>query len=257
MTPRTQPAAAGSPGATTLDFLLDGRVRLRQPARGYRAAIDPVLLAASVEAGAGESLLDLGCGVGAAALCLLAREPEVRVAGLEVQGALAALARANAEENGFAGRFEVVEGDLREAADHFPPEGFDRVLMNPPYLGCASGRPSKLASRDLAQREGETGLAHWLAAARQWLRPKGTLNVIYRADRLADLLAGLAPAFGGIRLFPLWPAEGRPAKRIIVAARKGVAAPGGVSCGLVLHRGDGAYTAAAEAVLREAAPLVW
>ncbi len=257
MTPRPRPAPAEAPGATTLDFLLGGRVRLRQPACGYRAAIDPVLLAASVETSAGETLLDLGCGVGAAALCLLAREPEARVAGLEVQGALAALARANAQENGLAGRLEVIEGDLREAADHFPAEGFDRVLMNPPYLSVGTGRPSKLASRDLAHREGETELAHWLAAVRRMLKPKGTLNVIYRADRLADLLAGLAPAFGAIRLFPLWPAEGRPAKRIIVAARKGVAAPGGVSSGLVLHRADGAYTAAAEAVLREAGPLVW
>ena len=44
--------------------LLDGRVRLRQPLDGYRAAIDPVFLAAAVTAESGERLLDLGCGVG-------------------------------------------------------------------------------------------------------------------------------------------------------------------------------------------------
>ncbi|MBF0393554.1 MAG: methyltransferase, partial [Alphaproteobacteria bacterium] len=59
----------------TDDTLLDGRVRLRQPTHGYRAAIDPVFLAAAVPAGAGQRVLDAGCGAGAALLCLCARVP--------------------------------------------------------------------------------------------------------------------------------------------------------------------------------------
>ena len=60
---------AGAPTATE-DWLLDGKVRLRQPAMGYRVAIDPILLAAAVPAVAGEVVLELGSGTGAAALCL-------------------------------------------------------------------------------------------------------------------------------------------------------------------------------------------
>jgi len=67
MTARTAGAA------TTEDRLLNGRVRLRQSADGYRAAIDPVFLAAAVPPGGPCSVLDLGCGAGAATLCLLAR----------------------------------------------------------------------------------------------------------------------------------------------------------------------------------------
>ena len=83
---------------TTRDAFLGGKLRLRQPRRGYRAGIDPVLLAASVPARPGQSVLDLGCGAGAAALCLAARVGGLRLAGLERQADYAELARANAAE---------------------------------------------------------------------------------------------------------------------------------------------------------------
>ena len=68
------------------------RVALRQPAAGYRAAIDPVLLAAAVPAQSGETVLDIGTGTGAALICLAARVAGCRVVGLEVQKGLAAFA---------------------------------------------------------------------------------------------------------------------------------------------------------------------
>ena len=102
--------------AVTEDCLLGGRVILRQPAQGYRAAIDPVLLAAAAPARDGH-YLDLGCGVGTAAICLAMRVAESRVTGLEIQPALAGLAGENVGANGLAGRVEILAGDLLE-----PPE---------------------------------------------------------------------------------------------------------------------------------------
>ena len=71
--------------ALTKDRFLGGRPRLYQPAQGVRAGSDAVLLAAAVAAKAGESALDVGCGVGPAALCLACRVAGVRVTGLEIQ----------------------------------------------------------------------------------------------------------------------------------------------------------------------------
>ena len=231
---------------TTEDRLLGGRVRLLQPTEGYRAAIDPVLLAAAVRAGDGERVLDLGCGVGAAAFCLLARLPGVRLTGLELQPALAALARANAALNGVG--MEVVEGSLLA-----PPalEPFDWVMTNPPYLEAGRASVPPQASKGLANVEGDASLADWLKAAVRLLKPKGHLAVIHRADRLADLLAALrGRGVGEVRVLPLWPKPGRSAGRVIVTARKGVRTPLDLLPGLVLHRDDGAFTEAAEAVLR-------
>lgn len=243
----------------TEDRLLDGRLRLFQPVRGYRAAVDPVLLAAAVPAAAGESVLDLGTGVGTAALCLAHRAPGAAVTGLEIQPALAAAARrgvaANALGDGFGGRVRIVTGDLR----HPPADlgtNFDQVMANPPYQSADHGHPPEDPSRALANVEGDTRLAHWLDAALDRLRPKGRLTLVHRADRLDEILAGLWGRAGEVVVFPLWPAAGRPARRVLVAARKGVRAPLRLAPGLVLHEADGAYTAAAQAILRDGAALV-
>lgn len=245
-------APAGA--AVTEDRLLDGRVRLRQPATGYRAAIDPVLLAAAVPPQGPCSVLDLGCGVGAAALCLLARLPEARVTGLEVQPEMAALARDNAALNGWADRFEVVVGDLADrqalAGCAAARGGFDEVLCNPPHHPAetiAAPDPAKAA----ATREAGARLDDWVKVALGRVRPKGAATFIHRADRLDELLAALRGRAGGIVVFPLWPKPGQAARRVLVRARKGVRAPLTLAAGLVLHTADGGFTDAAQRVLRD------
>jgi tRNA1(Val) A37 N6-methylase TrmN6 len=87
------------------------------------------------------------------------------------------------------------------------------------------------------------------------LRPKGTLVVVQRSDRLDDLLAALRNRVGEIMIYPLWPKQGRPAKRVLLRARKGLNTPMSLLPGLVLHEDDGSYTPGADAVLRHAAGL--
>ena len=112
------------------DALLGGRLRLRQPRVGYRVAIDPVLLAAAVDARPGERILDAGAGTAAAALCLAERCPEVNVAGLERDPDLVRIGRINLAENPAGARVELQEGNL--LARPYLGAPFDQVMTNPP-----------------------------------------------------------------------------------------------------------------------------
>jgi tRNA1(Val) A37 N6-methylase TrmN6 len=237
------------------DTLLGGRVRFRQPQRGERASIDPVLLAAAVPAAAGDSVIDVGCGTGAASLCLAARLPSVRVTGIDRERHLVRLAGDNILLNGMGRRVAAMSGDLLRPPPRLEPGTFAHAMANPPFLEADRASPSPDAGKASARIEGEADLAAWIRFAISMVRLKGTLTLVHRADRLEQVLAQLAGKVGEIVIFPLWPGAGRPARRIIVRAKKGVATPTRLMPGLVLHDASGRFTEAADAVLRGAAPL--
>lgn len=233
------------------DAFLCGRLHLWQPKKGYRAATDPVLLAAACPALPGQSVLDMGCGAGAAALCLAARVPGVILTGLEVQSAYAALARRNAADNGIA--LQVETGDLAQMPKALRRD-FDHVIANPPYYP-AGGTPSPVAARARALQV-DTPLADWVQAAARRLAPGGWLTLICGVDGLPEVLAAMGAKLGSASVLPLQPREGRAALRILLRARKGGKGAFRLLAPLVLHQGaahDGdreSYTPRANAVLR-------
>lgn len=244
--------------------LLGGRVICVQPAKGYRSAIDAVLMAAAVPAGEGAHVLDLGTGAGSAALCLAARVPGVRVTGLDVQAPLIDLARRGAALSGFDDRVKFVTGDVLDPPSDASGVLFDHVMLNPPYLPPDRARPPQDPVKAVATIEGAARLHDWIAAAMRLSAPKASITVVHRADRLDDLLAALSatvsrPAgrqLGGITVLPLYPdATGKAAKRVLVQAWKGAARPLTLLPGLVLHAAGGEYTPEVEHVLREGASL--
>jgi len=245
-----------SEAAVTEDRLLGGRVRLRQPAEGARAAIDPVFLAAAIPAVANQQILDAGCGAGAAMLCLTARVPGCRVIGIELQRDLVRLAGDNILLNGMADRLSVMAGDLLRPPPRLSPGSFDHVMANPPFIERGRGSPVSDPAKAAATIEGDAALGDWVRFALGMARGRGTITFIHRADRIDALLAQLAGRAGGVVIFPLWPRAGQAANRVIVQATKQVAAPARLASGLVLHEADGRFTEAADAILRSGDPLV-
>jgi tRNA1(Val) A37 N6-methylase TrmN6 len=229
------------------DSLLGGRVRLDQGEGGLRAGLDAVMLAAAVPAAPGQAMLELGLGTGAASLCLAARVAGLSLTGIEVDPGLAELARANAAANGVA--LDVVAADIFQLPVGLK-RGFDQVLCNPPFHG--PGQVSPDAVRAGAMQDGGR-LTDWLRIGLQRTVSGGYFTVILRADRLAEALSALPSR--GLAVFPLWPHAGEPARRVIIQVRQGSAAPMALLAGLVLHTVDGGWTAEADAVLRDGAPL--
>ena len=221
------------PLATSQDRFLGGALEIQQPVNGYRAGTDPVFLAAAVPAKPGQNLLDLGCGVGVAALCLWHRTG-ARVTGVEVQPDYASLAVANSKAAG--AEFDVVEADVAALTPELRTRSFDHVMTNPPYFPDSAGTPASDAGREVANRE-NLPLADWMDSAIRRLKPRGTLTAIVQTDRLAGLLTAFSPRIGRIVVKPLSAWTGREAKRVIVQGVKGANAPLRLLAPLVLHDG--------------------
>ncbi|MDF3382268.1 MULTISPECIES: tRNA1(Val) (adenine(37)-N6)-methyltransferase [Sulfitobacter] len=243
----------------TCDAFLGGKLHLWQPrrGRGYRAGVDPVLLAASIEAKAGQSVLELGCGAGAAVLCLGARVPGLTLTGCELQPAYAELARRNG-----GAALEVVEADLTEMPLHLRQRQFDHVLANPPYFDRAASVQSRDPGRETALGEA-TPLRQWVRTAARRLKPKGQAHFIHRAERLPEILAALPHEMGSVEVLPLASRAGRMPELILLRARKNGRGAFRLYHSFVMHRGarhegDGdSYVPEIEAVLRRGAPLVY
>ena len=237
----------------TEDTLLGGRVRLRQPLAGLRAGHDAVLLAAAVPARPGDRVLELGCGSGAAFLCLAARVPDLAIVAVERDPALAALAAENAALNGLADRVTVIAGDVADPALRRALPRCAHGFANPPFWDAGTVPP--VALRGGATHAGGTPLEAWAGCLGAGLVHRGSATLVLPAARFADGLATLAAAgFGSPGLLPLWPRAGVAAKRVLVTARRGGKGPGRVLPGLVLHDATGPSPAAA-ALLREGAAL--
>jgi tRNA1(Val) A37 N6-methylase TrmN6 len=243
--------------ATTEDRLLDGRIRLLQPQRGYRAGLDAALLAAACDAKPGERVVEAGCGPGAALLAAAWRRPDVSFLGVEREADALALARANVVANDLSGRVEVVPGDVgqRFAALGLPP--FDAALANPPFFDDPSALRGP-APEKAAAWMADGGLRAWTEFLVKAVREGGTITVIHRADRLADLLGLLSSKCGSFQVRPVHPFADESAKRVLVRTIKTGKAPLKLLPPLVLHDRSGAkHLPEVEAILRGEAALSW
>lgn len=237
--------------------LLGGRVRLRQPARGYRAGMDAALLAAAVAPRPGERLFEAGCGAGAVLMQIAARHDALSLTGLERDSSSAALARENAGLNGFGDRITVIEGDVAAGFRSLGLPPFDWAVSNPPFFDDPGALRAPAPGKQGAWMA-DDGLAAWTGLLLKAVREGGRIVIIHRADRLADLLALLGDKAGSFAIRPIQPFAEEPAKRVLVRAIKTGKAPLRLLPPLVLHDRSGAkHTPESEALLRGEAALDW
>ena len=246
---------------TTADAFLGGRLTIVQPATGFRAGLDSVLLGAAVSASEG-ALLDLGAGVGTATLVALADRPGLTATLVESDAEAAALARANLEANGFAGRGDVVMLDVAAAGRARIEAGlsadrFAAVIANPPYFEAGNGTAAG-GERRAAREANAEALDLWVKAAASHAAPDGEIIFIHVAERLPALLAAFTARFGAVTVLPLAPREGEAATRVLVRGIKGSRAPFTLLSTRVMPEAAGrAFRPDFEAIFRGSGRLHW
>jgi tRNA1(Val) A37 N6-methylase TrmN6 len=225
-------------GEFTEDAFLGGQLRLRQPKSGHRAGHDAMLLAAATPARPGDRVVDLGAGVGAAGLAVAKRAAGIELVLVEIDAALADLARGNAAVNAIAA--DVIVLDIAGAADAFAaaglgPDSVDVVMMNPPFHDSARHRASPDRGREAAHVATPSTLENWIHASRRILKSGGVLTMIWRADGLAEVLAALDRGFGSLAILPIHGDVKASAIRVLIRAIKGGKAPLQIHASLMLN----------------------
>jgi tRNA1(Val) A37 N6-methylase TrmN6 len=225
-------------GKFTEDAFLGGRLLLRQPKSGHRAGHDALLLAAATPARAGDRVVDFGAGVGAAGLAVARRVGAIELVLVEIDAALAGLARVNADANAIAADVIVLDvtSDARVLAEAgLAGDSVDVVVMNPPFNDGARHRASPNKAREMAHLAPAATLESWIDASRRILKSGGVLTLIWRADGLAEVLAALDRGFGSLKILPVHGNAAAPAIRVLVSAVKGGKAPTQIHAALMLN----------------------
>jgi tRNA1(Val) A37 N6-methylase TrmN6 len=244
----------------TEDAFLGGQLRLRQPKSGHRAGHDAMLLAAATPARSGDRVVDFCAGIGAAGLAVARRVTGVKLVLVEIDAALAHLARGNASSNAIVADTVVLDvsaGAEAFAAAGLAPDSADVVLMNPPFNDPARHRASPDKAREIAHVATEATLENWIHAARRTLKSGGVLTLIWRADGLAEVLAALDRGFGSLAILPVHGEPTSPAIRLIVRAIKGGKAPTRLHAGLMLNDERGSPNRQVQEILAGEGFLGW
>jgi tRNA1(Val) A37 N6-methylase TrmN6 len=236
--------------ATQEIYVLNKRLKLLHSEKGFKTSMDSVLLAAACRAKSGDHILDIGCGVGGAGLCVLTRVDGVKLTGVEIQEDHAELARQNAKVNGMQERCTFVNADICEYREE---KAFNHIICNPPYLEAEAHlrSPSKEKATAMGHEDREVSVKEWVDCAYFCLKSNGTFTMIHRADKVDKIILAMGKRFGAIEIIPLWPKVGKNAKRVIVRAIKDRKSPATIHAGITLHNDDGEYSYVAEKILRE------
>lgn len=257
-----QPSTFVKHQTVTRDAFLGGRITLSQPGRGFRAGQDSVLLGASVPARTG-ALLDMGAGVGAAALTALALGRAERADLAERDAPTLALATQNIADNDFSGRARAIGVDLTASAAARRAAGladnfYAVAIANPPYFATGQGTLAAGGSRADARHMEADNLGQWTRCAAASLAAGGVAIFVYPAEGLAALLASFGTRFGGVTILPLTPRPGVPANRVLVRGIKGSRAPLTLLASRTMHGLDGnGFTPEFDAIFRGQAALDW
>lgn len=184
---------AKSTAEESIELLING-FKLLQREPYEKLGMDSFLLSAFLHPSKARKICDLGCGSGALTILLAARYHLAHIDGIDIQKAAVDLLEENIALNGVEDRVCAIHADLRANDSKLPAGAYTAVVCNPPYFKEGAGKPSLLAEKRIARSEAGARIDEISLTAAQLLQNGGEFAVVYRAERLCDLVLAMRGA---------------------------------------------------------------
>ncbi|MDR2712619.1 MAG: tRNA1(Val) (adenine(37)-N6)-methyltransferase [Clostridiales bacterium] len=236
-----------------IDDLLWGGLRIIQNSQAPCFSLDAVLLAAFTTLPHPKRpalALDLGAGTGIIPLLLSRRFPQLSLTGVELLPAMADMARRSVALNGLNERINILELDLRRAAEVLGRARYDLVTSNPPYYKLGEGRQNQNPLATASRSELHCCLEDIFSQGAALLSPGGIFVLVQRACRLTEAIC-LAHRFGlqPLALRQVQPFAKEEANLFLLRAKKGSQEQLRILPPLIIYEESGDYSREIQAIM--------
>lgn len=194
--------------------------------KGLTFGTDSYLLAAFTRPVSKGRCVELGGGTGVVSLLCASKNKFSHIYCAEIQDYFADLIRRNTEMNSLSDRITSILTDIRDLTAASVGGEAHAVISNPPYMKVTQGRDNATTEMSIARREENGTIDDFASAASRILRHGGYFTVVYRPDRLAELLFAMKnERIEPKRMVLVYPTVSDKPCLVLVEGKKG-AAPG-------------------------------
>ena len=167
-------------------------LKIIQNTDGFCFGIDAVLLSDfAKEIKRNAKVLDLGTGTGILSILLAGKTELNKIYGIEIQEEVAEMASRSVLLNDLQGRVEIVNKNIKELNDIFEKNSFDAIVTNPPYKKLNTGLENEKEKKFISRHEVTASLEDFIKTSFDLLKDKGTLYMVHRPERLAEIIYNL------------------------------------------------------------------
>ena len=187
--------------------------------------------------------MDMCTGTGIIPILLKAKTQGKHFTGLEIQKECAEMASRSVKYNHLEEDVEIVQGDIKEAADIFGAASFDVVTSNPPYMIGQHGLRNPDMPKAIARHEVLCNLEDVVSQAANVLKSKGRFYLVHRPFRLTEILGTLHEhKLEPKRMRLVYPYVDREPNMVLIEALYGGRSRITVEKPLIVYEQPGVYT---------------
>lgn len=224
------------------DLHRNGYMLIQDPKR-FCFGVDAVLLSGFATAKKGDKVLDLGTGTGVIPILMSAKTKAEHFSALEIQPESAEMAKRSVMLNDLQDKIDIIEGDIKKAAEIFKPSSFDVITTNPPYMNFEGGLKNSYDPKTIARHEVLCSLDDVAFAAQRLLKFGGKFFMVHRPHRLTDIMCVLREhKLEPKRIRFVQPYADREPNMVLVEAVRSGRPMIKVMPTLVIYNSDGTYT---------------